>query len=64
MQIETKPYKDWQTIARAPYAGHCLSYEPGNAFTAACDASRGGKVTRLIKADGSAVTYHNGSKVY
>lgn len=64
MQIETRTYSAWQAIGRAPYAGHSLSYEPGNAFTAACDASRGGKVTRLIKPDGSAVTYHNGSKVH
>lgn len=63
MQTITKTASAWRAIAAARYTGAPLSYAYGNAFSEACEASRGGAVTRLIKPDGASVTYHNGSKV-
>jgi len=60
-QAIDKTHAEWRKVAED--SGNLDSEGFANAFTAASDASRNGKLTRLIKADGSAVTYHNGSKV-
>lgn len=56
-----KTHAEWRDIAEQ--SGELDREGYANAFSAAMDASRGGKLTKLVKVDGSIVAYHNGSKV-